>query len=197
MVTITGTNCYVDIISDKRHGRFGGELGSKAFYADMDDFQWINAGGKVDDTAKICLILDALEANHENGFRVSFPFDKVSELVRVMQSVPELMGKIYGSGEEYFKWELPNGILLTGHPNAALHDWHVIVSYQKDGKEVQFTHMHSDEDNIFEVLIDFQVGRTFFVTKTNIFGQKTRPKMVDKVSYDRMSDRRKARYSIL
>ena len=41
MVSITGTNFYVDIISDKRHGRLGGELGSKAFYADIDDFQWI------------------------------------------------------------------------------------------------------------------------------------------------------------
>lgn len=38
MVTITGTKSYVDIISDNRQGRFGGELGSKAFYADIDDF---------------------------------------------------------------------------------------------------------------------------------------------------------------
>ena len=66
MVTITGTKSYVDIISDNRQVRFGGELGSKAFYADIDDFQWINIGNKFDDTSKICLILDALEANHED-----------------------------------------------------------------------------------------------------------------------------------
>ena len=197
MVTIKGTKWYVDIISDKRHGRFGGELGSKVFYANIDDFQWINAGNKFDDTSKICLILDALEANCENDFRISFPFNKISELVSVMQSVPGLMGKIYGSGEVYFKWELPNGITLIGNHNAELYDWYVIVSYQNDGKEVQITHMHLDEDKIFEILIDFQVGRTFFITKTNIFGKKTLPKMYDKVIYDRMSDRRKARYSIL
>ena len=197
MVTITGTNCYVDIISDKRHGRFGGELGSKAFYADIDDFQWINTGGRVDDTAEIRLILEVLEANHENAFRVSFPFDKVSELIDVMQSVPELKGKIYGSGEESFKWELPNGIILTGTPNAASHDWNVAVSYQHDGKEVQLTHFHSDEDDIFEDLIDFQFGRKFFVTRTNLFGKKTLPKMLDKSIYDKMNDKRKAKYSIL
>ena len=197
MVTIKGTKWYVDIISDKRHGRFGGELGSKAFYANIDDFQWINTGGKFDDTSKIHLVLEALEANCENDFRISFPFSKISELVSVMQSVPKLMGKIYGSGEEYFKWEFPNGITLTGRHNAELCDWHIIVSYQNDSKELQITNIHSDDDKIFEVLIDFQSGRTFFATKTNIFGKKTLPKMFHKVIYDRMSDRKKSGYLIL
>ncbi len=197
MVTVKGTKWYVDIISDKRHGRFGGELGSKAFYADMDDFQWINVGNKLDDTSKICLVLEALEANHENDFRISFPFSRIPELVSVMQSVPGLIGRIYGSGEEYFQWEFPNGITLKGTHNAELCDWHMTVSYQNDGKEVQITHMHLNDDKIFEVLIDFQAGRTFFAAKTNLLGKKTLPKMLDKAIYDRMSDRKKSGYSIL
>lgn len=197
MVTITGTKSYVDIISDNRQVRFGGELGSKAFYADIDDFQWINIENKFDDTSKICLILDALEANHEHDFRISFPFNKTSELVSVMQSVPGLMGKIYQSGEECFKWELPNGIALKGDHNKEANDWHVIVTYQNNGKEVQITNIHSDDEKIFELLIDIQAGRTFFITKTDIFGKKTLPKMCEKAKYDKMSDRKKAGYSIL
>ena len=114
-----------------------------------------------------------------------------------MQSVPELLGKIVGSGEESFKWELPNGIVLTGTPYVASHNWHVVVSYQHDGKEVQLTHFHSDDNKIFEVLIDFQVGRKFFVAKTNLFGKKTLSKMINKATCDKMSDKRKAKYSVL
>ena len=95
-----------------------------------------------------------------------------------MQSVPGLMGKIYQSGEECFKWELPNGIALKGNHNKEANDWHVIVTYQNNGKEVQITNIHSDDEKIFELLIDIQAGRTFFITKTDIFGKKTLPKML-------------------
>ena len=114
-----------------------------------------------------------------------------------MQSVPGLMGKIYQSGEECFKWELPNGIALKGDHNKEANDWHVIVTYQNNGKEVQITNIHSDDEKIFELLIDIQAGRTFFITKTDIFGKKTLPKMCEKAKYDKMSDRKKAGYSIL
>ena len=197
MVTIKGTKWYVDIISDKRHGRFGGELGGKAFYADIDDFQWINSGGRIDEASEICLILDALEANHENAFRFFFPFEKVSVLVSVLQSVPGLMGRLYRSGEEYFQWELPNGIVFNGSHNAKLHEWYVSVFYQNDGKEVQLMQLHPKEEEIFELLIDFQTGRKVFAAKTDIFGRKTPPKMYDKDKFDRMSDRKKVRYSVL
>ncbi|MBQ1413646.1 MAG: hypothetical protein IIY93_10700, partial [Clostridia bacterium] len=63
--------------------------------------------------------------------------------------------------------------------------------------EVQLTHFHSDDNKIFEVLIDFQVGRKFFVAKTNLFGKKTLSKMINKATCDKMSDKRKAKYSVL
>lgn len=92
-------------------------------------------------------------------------------------------------------WKLPNGICLKIVINNQPHEGYIATYYLKNGRELALTHWHPMEDEIYSDLMDIQNGQTIWVRKSSLFGDQII--IMDKDEYERLSDRKKAKCTIL
>ncbi len=198
-MTIKATKDYANITVGDSEGRFDGELcDGNLFYADIDNFEWIRTEGDTNNYSKIQLICDALEHNYDGKYSIFFPFDDVRALYEVMKTIPNLKGLLSLEKDNAFEWVFFNGIIIKVTYRKEAHEkWFVQVFYQTEGAEKLLSFWNPEEHEVFEHLTDINYGRTFWVTKTNMFGKTSLPFMIDKGVYDRLSERRKRKYTII
>ncbi len=97
---------------------------------------------------------------------------------------------------DFLIWTLPNRIIIEVTLNLP---WEAYIgtAYIRDGKRLDLAHWHPQFDEMYHDLLDIHNGNTIWVTRKNMFGKESVPIIMAKREYEAMSDKRKARYTIL
>lgn len=98
--------------------------------------------------------------------------------------------------KELIVWELDNNIILNILVNNQPHEGYIDTYYLNNGKRIPLTHWHPMDDEIYDDLVDINLGKTIWVTKKNIFG-KSVPIIMDRTEYECMKDREKRKYTVI
>lgn len=209
---ISGRKSYVDVESDDIIMRFGGELLCAGFEAYYESGEWIKTKDDMPETAKIDLVVEALlyydDLNAakppKKRFDLWFAFLEVGPLIETLRSIPDFKGEIRILSDLEFEWLLPNGILLDvnlnkiPNKNSFFREWQIDSSYIHDGQKLTSNHWHPSTLEIFTDLVLINSGRLFWAFRKNIFGKaEPSPGVYSKHEFDRMSDRRKSRFTLL
>lgn len=124
----------------------------------------------------------------------------ISDLYKRLKN-ENLQGELSKEGEG-LRWKLPNCIVLKIFINdiqskgkSSFREGYIDVCYLKNGKEQYLTHWHPYEDEIYQDLMDINHGRTIWVRKKSIWGERIL--IMDRKEWEAFGHKKKRKYTIL
>lgn len=93
-------------------------------------------------------------------------------------------------------WTLPSGIAIKIVIDNQPREGYILACYQKGKREVELTHWHPMEDEIYEDLYKINTGQIFWMKKKRALFTNY-PLYMEKSTWEKFSEKRKAKYSIL
>lgn len=96
----------------------------------------------------------------------------------------------------FITWELDNHIILKILMQTIPHERYIETYYHDHHKEISLTHWHPMEDEIYDDLMDIQSGKTIWVKRKGLW-KESKPMIMDREEYEKMSEKRKKKYTII
>lgn len=93
-------------------------------------------------------------------------------------------------------WTLPNGIVIKTIVDNQPQEGYISVCYRNGKREIELTHWHPMEDEIFKELNDMNRGQIIWVKRKRTFFTGY-PFYIEKSVWENFSEKRKNKYIIL